>query len=88
MDLIHTLKGLKNSRKTGVPYKEFCMGNIVRTIRKKCDQIARMQLEASGFRCLLDAVDPLIPALEDKNQARKAVRNLKFGICRIYIQNM
>ena len=37
MDLIDTLKGLKNSRKTGVPYdsKSSAWGNIVRNYREK-----------------------------------------------------
>jgi len=45
MDLIHTLKGLKNSRKTGVPYdsKSSVWETSFETISKKWDQIARMQ---------------------------------------------
>src|SRR5260370_6012070 len=41
MDLIHTLKGLKNSRKTGVPYdsKSSAWKRSFETLRKKWDQV-------------------------------------------------
>jgi hypothetical protein len=45
MDLIHTPKQLKNFRKTGVPYdsKSSAWKRSFETIRKKWDQIARVQ---------------------------------------------
>jgi len=45
MNLIHTLKELKNSRKIGVPYdsKSLAWETSFETIRKKWDQIARVQ---------------------------------------------
>src|SRR6266576_3280032 len=41
MDLIHTLKGLKNSRKTGVPYhsNSSALKTPFETLRKKWDQV-------------------------------------------------
>ena len=48
MDLIHTPKGLRNFRKTGVPYdSKSCMENTVRNSQEKVGQVPT-RASASG----------------------------------------